>query len=210
MYHIEPGEYSKPRSEKQSGFLANRTLQALWRFLKAPIPRLCPRYWHFLGLRPWWPHKISMGGSELQPELTTTGKSILWFRSFFFYNCIYLFIHFWLCWIFIAAPAFSLVAVSEGSSRVAVPGLTVVASLLYSRGSKAYGLPSLAAAGGLSVVAPRLQSTGSIVVAQGLRCSLACGVFPDQGLNPCLLHWQVDSLPLSNQGSPDVDHSCSK
>ena len=23
-----------------------------------------------------------------------------------------------------------------------------------------------------------------------------------QGLNPCLLHWQVDSLPLSRQGSP--------
>ena len=24
----------------------------------------------------------------------------------------------------------------------------------------------------------------------------------DQGLNPCLLHWQADSLPLSRQGSP--------
>ena len=23
-----------------------------------------------------------------------------------------------------------------------------------------------------------------------------------QGLNLCLLHWQVDSLPMSNQGSP--------
>ena len=28
------------------------------------------------------------------------------------------------------------------------------------------------------------------------------GLFPDQGLNPCLLHWQVDSLPLSHQWSP--------
>ena len=28
------------------------------------------------------------------------------------------------------------------------------------------------------------------------------GLFPDQGLNPCLLHWQVDSLPLSHQRSP--------
>ena len=36
----------------------------------------------------------------------------------------------------------------------------------------------------------------------GLSCSVACGVFPDQGWNPCLLHWQVDSLPLSHQGSP--------
>ena len=25
---------------------------------------------------------------------------------------------------------------------------------------------------------------------------------PGPGLNPCLLHWQVDSLPLSQQGSP--------
>ena len=33
-------------------------------------------------------------------------------------------------------------------------------------------------------------------------CSMACGIFPDQGLNPCLLHWQVDSLPLSLQESP--------
>ena len=28
------------------------------------------------------------------------------------------------------------------------------------------------------------------------------GIFLDQGLNLCLLHWQVDSLPLSHQGSP--------
>ena len=27
------------------------------------------------------------------------------------------------------------------------------------------------------------------------------GVLPTQGLNPCLLHWQGDSLPLSNLGS---------
>ena len=29
------------------------------------------------------------------------------------------------------------------------------------------------------------------------------GIFQDQGLNPLLLHWQVDSLPLSHQGSPN-------
>ena len=28
------------------------------------------------------------------------------------------------------------------------------------------------------------------------------GIFPDQGLNPHLLHWQADSLPLSYPGSP--------
>ena len=28
------------------------------------------------------------------------------------------------------------------------------------------------------------------------------GIFPAQGSNPCLLHWQVDSLSLSHLGSP--------
>ena len=32
-----------------------------------------------------------------------------------------------------------------------------------------------------------------------LSCPTACGIFPDQGLNPCLLHWQADPLPLSHQ-----------
>ena len=36
----------------------------------------------------------------------------------------------------------------------------------------------------------------------GLTCSVACGIFPDQGSNPSLLHWQTDSLPLSHEGSP--------
>ena len=39
-----------------------------------------------------------------------------------------------------------------------------------------------------------------------LGCSAACGTFPDQGSNPCLLHWQADSLPLSHLGSPCVKH----
>ena len=28
------------------------------------------------------------------------------------------------------------------------------------------------------------------------------GIFPDQGSNPCPLHWQADSQPLRHQGSP--------
>ena len=38
---------------------------------------------------------------------------------------------------------------------------------------------------------------------QGLSCSVTYEVFPDQGWNPCPRHWQVDSYPLSLQGSPD-------
>ena len=36
-------------------------------------------------------------------------------------------------------------------------------------------------------------------MAHGLSCSVACGIFPYQGSNWCLLNWQVDSLPLSHQ-----------
>ena len=38
-------------------------------------------------------------------------------------------------------------------------------------------------------IAPRLWSTGSVVVACGLSCSSACGI-SDQGSNSCLLHWR--------------------
>ena len=46
------------------------------------------------------------------------------------------------------------------------------------------------------------RCTGSVIVAQGSSCSAACGIFPDQGSNPCPLHWQADSQPLRHQGSP--------
>ena len=44
----------------------------------------------------------------------------------------------------------------------------------------------------------KLNSCG----AYRLSCSTPCGILPDQGWNLCLLHWQVDFLPLSHQGSP--------
>ena len=46
------------------------------------------------------------------------------------------------------------------------------------------------------------RRAGSVVVAHGPSRSVACGIFPDQGLNPCPLHWQADSQPLRHQGSP--------
>jgi len=56
---------------------------------------------------------------------------------------------------------------------------------------------------------PGSMSTGSTVEVHGLRNSVACGIFQDQGSNPRLLHWQVDSLPLSHQGSPQAHYiSC--
>ena len=77
------------------------------------------------------------------------------------------------------------------------------------------GLSLVAASGGhsssrcagLSLSRPLLlrstgyRRAGSVVVAHGPSRSAACGIFPDQGSNPCPLHWQADSQPLSHQGS---------
>ena len=51
------------------------------------------------------------------------------------------------------------------------------------------------------IVVPRFQSRGSKATAHGLSCFLACGIFLNQGLNPCPPHWQVDSYALHHQGS---------
>ena len=55
---------------------------------------------------------------------------------------------------------------------------------------------------GLSLPSTGSRRTGSVIVAHGPSCSVACGIFPDQGSNPCPLHWQADSQPLRHQGSP--------
>ena len=51
-----------------------------------------------------------------------------------------------------------------------------------------------------------LSSSASVVAAPGLSCSAACGNLLDQGSNPCFLHWQAGSSPLSHQGSPEMQY----
>ena len=63
--------------------------------------------------------------------------------------------------------------------------LIVVASLVAEHGLQARGLQQLWLSGS-RVQAQQLWRTG-------LSCSAACGIFPDQGSNPCPLHWQADS-----------------
>ena len=98
---------------------------------------------------------------------------------FLIYKFIYLFIYFWLCWVFVSVQGLSLVAASGGHSSSLCAGLSVSRPLLLrSTGSRC---------------------AGSVVVAHGPSCSAACGIFPDQGSNPRLLHWQADSQPLHHQ-----------
>ena len=87
-----------------------------------------------------------------------------------------------MCWVFVSVRGFSLVAVSGGHSSSRCAGLSLSRPLL---------LRSTAS-----------RHAGSAVVAHGPSCSVACGIFPDQGMNPCPLHWQADSQPLCHEGSP--------
>ena len=108
------------------------------------------------------------------------------FLFFVFLNLfIYLFIYLWLCWVFVSVRGLSLVAASGSHSSSRCAGLSLSRSLLLrSTGSR---------------------SAGSVIVAHGSSCSATCGILPDQGSNPCPLHWQADSQPLRHQGSPMVD-----
>ena len=92
------------------------------------------------------------------------------------------FLYLWLCWVSVSVRGLSPVAASRGHSPSRCAGLSLSRPLLLrSTGSR---------------------RAGSAIVAHGPNCSAACGILPDQGLNPCPLHWQADSQPLCHQGSP--------
>ena len=95
---------------------------------------------------------------------------------------IIIIIYLWLCWVFVSVQGLSLVVASGGHSSSRCAGLSLLWPLLLRSTSS--------------------RRAGSVVVAHGPSCSAACGIFPDQGWNPCPLHWQADSQPLRHQGSP--------
>ena len=107
------------------------------------------------------------------------------YPHFFFLNeSFFLSFFLWLCWVFVSVRGLSLVAASGGHSSSRCAGLSLSRPLLlWSTGSR---------------------RAGSVIVAHGLSCSAACGILPDQGSNPCPLHWQADSQPLCHQGSPII------
>ena len=136
--------------------------------------------WQVRKLRP----PTSQGAVRIQIWLVPKSKLFLlcWLNSFFFFNFIYLFIYFWLCWVFVSVRGLSLVAASGGHSSSRCAGLSLSRPLLLrSTGSRC---------------------AGSAIVAHGPSRSAACGIFPDQSSNPYPLHWQADSQPLRHQGSP--------
>ena len=99
---------------------------------------------------------------------------------FFFFNLFY----FWLCWVFVSVRGLSPVVASGGHSSSRCAGLSL---------SRPFLLRSTSS-----------RRVGSAIVAHGPSRSAACGILPDQGSNPCPLHWQADSQPLRHQGSPHL------
>ena len=119
---------------------------------------------------------ISLLTSGMASSLTLFFK----YTFFFFFNLFI--IYFWLCWVFVSVRGLSLVAANGGHSSSRCAGLSLSRPLLLrSTGSR---------------------RAGSAIVAHGPSRSAACGILPDQGSNPCPLHWQADSQPLRHQGSP--------
>ena len=116
-----------------------------------------------------------------------SGKTSRKYKVFFFFKEFHLFIYLFIFGCVgssFLCEGFSLVAASGGHSSSRCAGLSLSRPLLLrDTGSR---------------------RAGSVVVAHGLSCSAACGIFPDQGSNPCLLHWQADSQPLCHQGSPNA------
>ena len=106
------------------------------------------------------------------------------FFVFVFVFFVFKFIYLWLCWVFVSVQGLSLVVASGGHSSSRCAGLSLSRPLLLrSTGSR---------------------RAGSVIVAHGPSRSAARGIFPDQGSNPCPLHWQADSQPLHRQGSPCI------
>ena len=57
---------------------------------------------------------------------------------------------------------------------------------------------------GLSLRSTGLRRAGSVVVAHGPSCSAACGIFPDQGSNPCPLQLAGRSSTTAPPGKPPL------
>ena len=117
-----------------------------------------------------------------------------WFLGGFFCLFFILFIYyFWLRWVFVAACGLSLVEVSGGYSSLRCAGATLHCSAQASHCSGSSCCKARVLGTRASVVVARgLSSCGSQALEHRLiSCgawATACGIFPDQGPNPCSLH----------------------
>ena len=117
----------------------------------------------------------------IEPQLDASSSHQVTLFLLFFLN---LFIYLWLCWVFVSVRGPPPAAANRGHSSTRCAGPSPSRPLpLWSTGSR---------------------RAGSVTVAHGPSRSAARGILPDQGSNPCPLHWQADSQPLRHQGSPTL------
>ena len=112
-----------------------------------------------------------------------------------------------LCWVSAAVPA-SLQSQQARAALTVVPARLSLQWVLLCR-AQLLGHAGFHS-GSVCAQQSRLLGSrvpGSVVTAHGLSCSTPCGLFPDQGSNLGLLHWQADSLSLSHLGSPNKNIS---
>ena len=95
----------------------------------------------------------------------------------------YFYLIFCLLWVFVAAHGFSSSCNEQG-----------LLSVCSAQASPCGGCSCSGAQ------APGCAGFSSCV--HRLSCTTACGIFPDQGLNPCPLHSKMFCLPWNYQGSP--------
>ena len=125
-----------------------------------------------------------MSNSIFSHHIKASSSYFFFFKIVVIFSFLNLFIYFWLCWVFVSVRGLSLVVESGGHSSSRCAGLSLSRPLLLrSTGSR---------------------PAGSVTVAHGPSCSVACGILPDQGSNPWPLHWQAGSQPLRHQGSPKL------
>ena len=134
--------------------------------------------------------EITVSPKKLEKLKKATSLLCLFsFIKYVYFYFVYLFIFIFDCaGSSLLGKGFPLATVRSVYSLAEVHGfLTAVASLVVDSGALRLQC---------------LQRMGSILVAHELRCSAACGICPDQGLNLHLLHWQADSSPAEPAGKP--------
>ena len=191
--HIEKINIKKLQNQKKSPFFNLQSNNSFAQGSQKMLKSLGIEYfegWNICMIPKYCPHRLLylmiIRGKNMLLQWKDTANTTL----FIFLN---LFIYFWLCWVFLAARGLSLVVVSGGYSSLRCTCFSLQwLLLLRSTGPRVQGLQQLWRAGSV-VVVHGLQSAGSVAVAHRLSCSAVCGIFLDQGSNPCLLHWQANS-----------------
>ena len=103
---------------------------------------------------------------------------------------------------FCCRAGFSLIAVSRGHSSLHCEGFLLQWPPFAEHRLEGSQTSVVAACGFNGCSSWALEHRPNSCGTRAEFCSATYGIFPVQVSNLCLLHWQVNSLPLSHQGRP--------